>query len=260
MKITVFTGNQPRHLNLVNKLSKIASVVYSIQECVTVFPGQVGDLYKKTKVMQDYFKNVISAEKLLFGNICFLGNNIKTLSIKSGDVSKLDKSQLEDSLNSDIYVVFGASYIKGWLADFLLSKGAFNIHMGLSPYYRGSSCNFWALYDMNPSYVGATIHRLSLGIDDGAILFHCLPKYLKNETSFDFTMKSVKTSHDAICSRIKDKSIFNMTEQKQNKKLEIRYSRNKDFDDIVATEFLKKQAQINFSKLKYPLLKDPYFG
>ena len=47
--------------------------------------------------------------------------------------------------------------------------------MGVSPYYRGTSCNFWAIYDDNPSYVGSTIHLLSKGLDSGDILFHCIP-------------------------------------------------------------------------------------
>ena len=33
--------------------------------------------------------------------------------------------------------------------------------MGVSPYYRGCDCNFWALYDNNPHLVGATIHICS---------------------------------------------------------------------------------------------------
>src|SRR5690606_39404976 len=68
---------------------------------------------------------------------------------------------LADALDSDVYVVFGASYIRGPLIDYLVARGAINIHMGVSPYYRGSSCNFWALYDGRPEYVGATIHKLS---------------------------------------------------------------------------------------------------
>ena len=33
--------------------------------------------------------------------------------------------------------------------------------MGLSPFYRGSSCNFWAIKDKKPEFVGSTIHYLS---------------------------------------------------------------------------------------------------
>ena len=77
--------------------------------------------------------------------------NIKTFAIKFGDLNKLKKSHLNQALDSDFYIVFGSSFIKGWLIEFLIEKKAINIHMGVSPYYRGSSCNFWALYDNNPS-------------------------------------------------------------------------------------------------------------
>ena len=82
-----------------------------------------------------------------------------------GDLNHLKKADLKDFLESDIYVVFGSSYIKGFLVDFLIKRKAINIHMGLSPYYRGADCNFWALQDDNPHYVGATIHLLSKGLD-----------------------------------------------------------------------------------------------
>ena len=44
--------------------------------------------------------------------------------------------------------------------------------MGVSPYYRGADCNFWAQNDKNSNLVGATIHYLSDGIDDGRIISH----------------------------------------------------------------------------------------
>ena len=106
-------------------------------------------------------------------------------------MSKLSEKHLSKALNSDIYLVFGSSYIKGWLIDFLEAKNAINIHMGKSPYYRGNSCNFWALFDNNPSYVGATIHKLTKGLDNGTIFFPCRPKLNKTDNVFDFTMRSV---------------------------------------------------------------------
>ena len=63
MKITVFSSNQARRLNLVKRLSSLADRVFFISECTTVFPGIVSDFYKKSEVMQCYFSNVISAEK-----------------------------------------------------------------------------------------------------------------------------------------------------------------------------------------------------
>ena len=260
MKITLFTSNQPRHCHLAQSLSAIADEVYCIQECHTVFPGQVDDFFKKSDVMQSYFANVMASEKKIFGDIDFLPNNVRTLAVKGGDLNKLDRRQLGKALESDIYIVFGASYIKGWLIDELIESRAVNIHMGVSPYYRGSSCNFWALYDNRLNHVGATVHKLSKGLDSGEIYFHCLPKLRDADSGFDFTMRSVKVAHDALVSRISDGSIFEMDAVRQDKEQEVRYTRNSDFNDDVAKEFLDRVDHPILDESQYPELIKPYFG
>jgi len=260
MRVTIFSSNQPRHLNLAKEFSKISNEVFLVSEVNTVFPGQVEDFYKKSEVMQSYFQNVIDSERKIFGDIAFLPNNIRTLSIKLGDLNRLDKSQLADALNSDVYVVFGASFIKGWLVDFLVEKRAINIHMGISPYYRGSSCNFWALYDNNPGCVGATIHLLSKGLDSGDMLFHCLPKLNSNDSPFDFTMRSVLVAQQGLVSAADNKSIFSNPAVKQDKAQEIRYTKNQDFNDEIAKEFLDRNLQLREESFSYPKLLNPVFG
>ena len=260
MRITVFSSNQPRHISLARELEKIAEAVFFLSEVNTVFPGKIADFFKKTEVMQHYFDYVIKSEQNVFGEIGFLPNNVRTLSVKSGDLNLLARDQLEEALQSDVYVVFGASYIKGWLIDFLVQNNALNIHMGISPYYRGSSSNFWALYDNNPSYVGATIHMLSKGLDSGDMLFHCLPKFVDGDTPFDFTMRSVLAAHYGLCESISDGSIFSMEHVSQDKSKELRYTRNSDFTDEVADDFLKRQYSIDKrSLLSYPELLNPLF-
>jgi len=260
MKITIFSSNQKRHLNLAREFSGIANQVFFISEVNTVFPGQVEDFFKKSETMQKYFKNVIDAEKKIFSQIGFLPNNVKILPIKLGDLNKLDSLQLQDALSSDIYIVFGSSFIKGWLVDFLIKNKAINIHMGLSPYYRGSSCNFWALYDKNPNYVGATIHYLSKGLDSGKILFHSIPKLVPNEGPFEFTMRSVLVAQKGLVNSIKNKKIFSIKPVSQDKSKEIRYTINKNFNDNVAEEFLNRDLDLKFKKFSYPELVNPIFG
>jgi len=122
--------------------------------------------------MEKYLSKVIDAEKQVFGGLRFSPPKAQTLSIKNGDLNRIEIGLLADALRSDVYVVFGASFIKGPLIDFLVANKAINIHMGISPYYRGSSCNFWAIYDGNPDLVGATVHLLSRNLDSGPMLFH----------------------------------------------------------------------------------------
>jgi len=63
MKITVFTSNQPRHLNLIDRLAEIADECYAVIETTTVFPGHKEGFFQKSKVFQQYFTNVMESEK-----------------------------------------------------------------------------------------------------------------------------------------------------------------------------------------------------
>ena len=85
------------------ELSSIADTVYFVSEVNTVFPGKIGGFFKKSETMQDYFQHVIDAERKVFGEIGFLPNNVKTLSMKSGDLSLASTEQLADALESDAY-------------------------------------------------------------------------------------------------------------------------------------------------------------
>ncbi len=237
MNITIFTSNQPRHIHLINSLSAICGRVYAIQECNTVFPGEVKDFFDNSDIMNVYFQHVRSAEKEVFGNIGFSNPNVKHLALKSGDLNKISQEMLLPALKSDVYIVFGSSYIKGWLIDYLIQHKAINIHMGVSPYYRGSSCNFWAAYDGHPELVGATIHLLGKGLDSGDMLYHALPRAMAVDP-FVLGMKAVKVAHESLVKRIENKEIFDYEPIPQDKSKEYRYTRNSDFTDMVAKEYL----------------------
>ena len=241
-KITVFTSNQPRHISLINELSKVANEVFAIIEANTVHPGEIQDFYKKSIPMQNYFSNVIKSERKYFGDIDFLPKNVRPLILRAGDLSLLDFSELEKSLDSDLFLVFGASYIKGGLIDFLIEKKAINIHMGVSPYYRGSSCNFWALKNKDYQFVGSTIHMLGRGLDSGDMLFHALPSFEPNP--FDYTMKAVKAAHVGIIESIKNNNLFTLGKVSQNRDLEISYTKNSHFDDKVVLEFQDEKINL----------------
>lgn len=240
MKIGLFTSNQPRHLALAATLAEVADSVHVVQECATVFPGQVADFYKKTPVMQEYFRHVQDAERTVFGNIGYLPSNVYQLALRVGDLNMVDLDILEPVLSADAIVVFGASWIRSPLIEKLVERNAINIHMGLSPWYRGSSCNFWALYDGHPEMVGATIHRLSRGLDSGPMLFHALPRTATVD-AFLLGMLAVKAAHQGLAARIADGSLLDLPPQAQDKSLEIRYTRNADFNDDVAQDYLNNR-------------------
>ena len=129
--------------------------------------------------------------------------------------------------------------------------------MGVSPYYRGTDCNFWALYDGNPHLVGATIHYISEGLDSGPILYHAICAYDKSDPFF-FTMSSVKSAFFSLVERVKNQSIFTYGPILQDKSHEIRYSKRIDFNDQVIKNFLNKKIDLQSKKFDLSLLKDPF--
>ena len=122
MKITVFSSNQPRHISLARELGRIADEVFYISEVNTVFPGKVADFFNKSEEMQNYFEKVIESEAKIFGEIGFIPNNVRTLSIKSGDLNRLNRSKLEEALKSDVYV--NLSRIESFGITFVEALGA----------------------------------------------------------------------------------------------------------------------------------------
>ncbi len=259
MKITLFTSNKNRHNYLINLLSKISDEIFIVQEIGTIFPGKAPGHYQVSKVMEEYFMKVNEAQLKLFGNsyIDSSNKNIKLLPILSGDLNRCSLNFLSDFLKSDIYIVFGSSFIKGELVDFLVSKKTINIHMGVSPYYRGTDCNFWALYDDNPHLVGSTIHLLSKGLDSGPMLYHAMSK-IKTDP-FEYSMSCVKSAFHSIAERIRDKSILEIKPVDQNRNDEIRYSRKNEFNEEIIKSYFKKKINLESKDFEQSKLKEPFF-
>ena len=257
MKVTLFTSNNKRHNYLINLLSDISDELYVIQECGTIFTGIIPGHYQASPLMKKYFENVNNAQSQIFGNSYVNNKNIKILPMVLGDLNQCSINFLSDFLKSDVYIVFGSSYIKGELVEFLVKKKTINIHAGVSPYYRGCDCNFWALYDDNPHLVGTTIHLLSKGLDSGPMLYHAMSNLKSNP--FEYTMSTVKSAFHSIAERIKDGSIFTIKPIVQDKIKEVRYSKKSEFSEDVVKEYFEKKIDLNSKKFDNSLLKEPFF-
>ena len=208
--------------------------------------------------MKKYYKKVDEAQSKLFGNsnITNYSKNTKVLKMPFDDLNKCSLNFLSDFLKSNIYVVLGGSYIKGPLVNFLVDQKAINIHVGVAPYYNGTDCNFWALYEDNPHLVGATIYMLSEGLDTGKILYHALSEIRDNP--FLYTMSTVKSAFNSLADRIANKTIFNMMPIRQDKNKEIRYSKKKEFTEKKINEFSEKNIDLNKFKFKKNLYVNPF--
>lgn len=93
--------------------------------------------------------------------------------------------------------LFGCSIIREpLLAGF--ADRTVNIHLGLSPYYRGAATNFWPLVNREPELVGATIHLATLSVDAGPILRQARPEMQPDDGAHDVGCRALAAGIDAL--------------------------------------------------------------
>lgn len=78
------------------------------------------------------------------------------------------------NLQPDIIAVCGASIFKADLLS-IPEYGVLNLHGGLSQFYRGLFTTDWAIHNREPECVGATVHFVSEGVDDGDVIYQGRP-------------------------------------------------------------------------------------
>ncbi len=228
MKVAVFTGTEPRHLALVKAVNQVSDEVVVVHETKTLFPGKVQGVHSVSDRMSRYFERVNQAEKQIFGKALFGPRNISQLILQRGDIHHLKVEDLEPVWDCDVVIVFSGSLIKPPILDRLVERRAINLHMGVSPYYRGMSCNFWALFDNRPELVGATVHRLSAKLDAGDILFHALP-FPEPVDGFLLGMLAVRAAIEGCVSSLGKGTLLETSTTLQNRLDEIRRAKGADF-------------------------------
>jgi methionyl-tRNA formyltransferase len=93
----------------------------------------------------------------------------KPLALPKGEINAPEHVERVIACQPDLLVAYGSSIIR----EPLLSAfpGRFlNVHLGLSPYYRGSGTNYWPLVNDEPEYVGATFMHIDAGVDTGEVI------------------------------------------------------------------------------------------
>jgi methionyl-tRNA formyltransferase len=167
--IILMIGDGLRHQYFFRQINSIHGIA-----AVFILPSKYPKPPAKTKEENDawnwFFKRRNDFEK---------NTLTQTLDLKSQN--KPDIINLEGSkLNSSETLSFIKKYSPGFIAVFgigiikekVLSycpDSFYNLHVGIPEYYRGSSCNFWPIYNRDLNNLGATVHKIEKGIDTGKI-------------------------------------------------------------------------------------------
>ena len=222
--------------------------------------------YEESKEMYNWINEFNELEKLQFGKDHFVAQSeiVPPGSLNSELVVNRIIRQ-----NPDLVVVFGTGIIKETIIQYV--PNIINLHLGLSPFYRGTATTVWPFIEKKPIFNGATILKLDKGIDSGPIYKLVLSDFYQGESIHQINMrlikKAVDTQVDIILSLSNGKEISPINQEldlgklylnKEFKPHHILQAKNfldsyeyKEFLDNIKINKLKLETILNANGLPY---------
>lgn len=193
MRVLWIGGTHPRHLyyiNVIHAAFPLAGAIVEQRE--TLLPQPPPDLAEidRTNFLR-HFENRARAEAKYFGEPSV--PKCVVLEVTEATLSSERSVEFVRSVQPDVVLVFGSGMIRPPLAD-ALPKHTINLHLGLSPRYRGAATLFWPFYFLEPPYAGTTFHYIVQEPDAGAIIHQVVPELSPEDGIHDVACKAVVAS------------------------------------------------------------------
>ena len=190
MKCIILTSNGLRHSYFINAIKTSFEIVGCIREPKKNYYNKIRD---ESTVVRDHFKRLSDAENRIFGKNEI--NNIDILNVDKKSIN--DKQYIEwvKSKDAECIFLFGTGILGlDWLN--LFPHKIINLHLGISPYYRGSGTMFWPFYENKYGLVGTTTHIAARDVDAGSIISRHQANYKEGESYYQVVNKTIKDSID----------------------------------------------------------------
>ncbi len=187
-RVVLITGDCLRHSYLANRLAESVEVVGVVCEKKRLLPS---GLAEENIIIREHFKKRDEAEQKLLGEYGKLTSfSDRVLYVQHGESNSNYVFDWIKTKNPSTVVLYGCSIIKNPLLSFYSGR-VVNMHLGLSPYYRGAGTNFWPLVFNEPECVGATIHLATLQVDAGDILIQVRPEIELTDDCYSMGCKTI---------------------------------------------------------------------
>lgn len=258
MKVVILTSTSLRHKYIANKVAEKLSVELIITEKKSPKIEETKTYDEETQLfIKNHFDQRLESEKVFFGGFKKFPSESKFLEVEHNQINSLAVFDEVKKINPEIILLFGTSIIKKPLLDSFEGK-IINLHLGLSPYYKGSATNLFPVLYNELECIGATIHLATNQVDQGNIIAQIRPDLLLEDSLHDIGNRVIFKSGEVLPTIIK---LYAENKVKLTKQTEIgRICRIKDLTPNVLREIyfnfnngLKKEYLLN--KIEKQILK-----
>jgi methionyl-tRNA formyltransferase len=200
LKIIIFSGSHARHLfvqqAVINSGADCAAVVMQ-RESIPSTPSGVTDHDKRN--FEEHFRVRKIVESRYFGDLLpqAVFSRVPVFYCDPTGLNSVEVAKFVKSFAPDLAFIFGTDLIKDPVLS-SLPRDRINLHLGLSPWYRGSATLFWPFYFLQPQFAGATFHQIIPEADAGQILHQLVPSLARGDGIHDVAAKTVLASRTAL--------------------------------------------------------------
>jgi len=186
VRIVILTGSELRHRFVRKALAASSGIDVARSYCESLTNSLV-DMVDKKPIEESEFQRAhlearARSEEDFFASFDRLvPDRSHPVEIERGRINDDACADEVEALAPDLVVAYGCSLIKGRLLQ-SFARRFLNVHLGLSPYYRGSGTNFWPLVNREPEFVGATFMHIDPGVDTGEIVHQMRARVLPGDS------------------------------------------------------------------------------
>jgi folate-dependent phosphoribosylglycinamide formyltransferase PurN len=198
LRAVAFVGDQLRHRWYATLLADEPGIDLRgvVSERQPSRPG--GATPEEDELVADHFARRRDAEERYLGSAReWDALGAPALVVERGGTNTELVSDWVRELDPDMLLLYGCGIVRAPLLDVYVGR-AVNLHLGLSPYYRGHAANFWPLVNGEPECVGATVHVATLEVDAGEILRQARPAMEPGDGSHDIGCKALVAGARAL--------------------------------------------------------------
>ncbi|MBD1158876.1 hypothetical protein IDG58_01635 [Pelagibacterales bacterium SAG-MED19] len=243
-KIILLTANEQRHLYAASFLSSQKNIDLRLVIHEDNIKLKSNVLYKKDPNLKKHISLRSKTEDFFFKK--FIKKNNKYNSIFIGN-KKINDKKIIDLIkkeNFDYLIAYGCSIVEQKFINQF--KGKFlNIHLGLSPYYKGSGTNFFPFVNKELQFCGSTIMEISKKIDGGKIVHQTRPNFELNDNIHTIGNKIIKKTFEDLCKILISKKKIKFFKLRTKYKTKI--YKKKDFN--------KKSLRLAMKNIRNKLIK-----
>jgi len=244
LKVVVIVSSDPSDIYFANQLARRLNVVGIIVESsaeqpdvrrkigklagYAFSPWQIPRLLRERAIVREHVRRTSAIDLVGFGIDAFELTPPPSCRVErvygKNAANSPETVELIREFEPDLLVLCGCSILKEPVLS-IPRLGSLNLHGGLAQRYRGVWTTLWAVVNEEPEYVGATVHFVNSGIDDGDIVYQGRPEVAADDDPESLYVKVVKLGVRMMITAVEDIEVGRVQRHKLEQKGRLYLSR-----------------------------------